>query len=92
MHLSGFHKVEFRLAKPKRVFSPAQALADEIFSYFGKRLPFARIMREVSRKGIQFVREEFESVKKGDARDKLSLFLWRVSQVKVSFNETSETK
>ena len=62
-----------------------QALADQIWTHFGKRLHFARIMKMIKEKGVRWVRECLEEVRKGDARDRLSLFIHKVAQAKIAW-------
>lgn len=67
--------------KPK-VHTKEQALADEIYFHFAKRLPFARLMGMIKRRGHQFVYEKFNAVKQADCKDALSLFIWKVEKEK----------
>lgn len=66
-----------------------QILAEEIWFYFGKQLPFGRIMAEIQRKGKIYVREVLESIKKDNPKDRLSLFIWKLKQAKVIHTPTS---
>ena len=63
--------------------NPNQILADEIWRYFGKRLPFPRIMRIISEKGAIWTRETFNEIRKGDAKDHLALFIWKVRECQI---------
>jgi hypothetical protein len=78
-----------RYVKKGKVFTAEQALADEIYSYFGKKLPFARIMYLIKTKGRQAVYEIWNEVRKSSANDHLSLFLWRVKNEKIVYKKLS---
>ena len=70
-----------------RVHTPEQALAETIWLSFGKKLPFARIMRMIKLKGHQAIYECFNEVKHSDAKDRLALFLCKSKNEKVIWNE-----
>lgn len=62
-------------------------LADEIYRYFDKKLPFPRIMRMIKEKGWQAIYEVFNELRKTDARNKLSLFIWIVKNIKIKWDD-----
>ena len=64
-----------------------QALAEEVWLYFGKRLPFARVMRHIQLLGKIYIRETLEEIKKSDAKDHLALFIHRCKTDKVAFHK-----
>ena len=68
---------------PKKNQTEEQILAGECYEYFGKQLPFGRIMAEIQRKGKIYVREVLEAIKKDNPKDRLSLFIWKLKQAKV---------
>lgn len=65
-----------------RVFTPEQALAEEIWNYFYKKLPFPRIMRIIKIWGQQKTYEIFNEVRQSDAQNRLSLFIWKTKTKK----------
>lgn len=72
-----------KFSLPKKNLGQNLLLADEVYQFFSKKILFPRIMHEIKTKGIQFVRENFEQVKKLEVDNKLSLFIWRLKQAKV---------
>ena len=60
-------------------------LADELYSYFNKQIAFSRLMRIIKTTGKQCVRELFEEVKKSEAENRLSLFLWKIKNTKIKW-------
>lgn len=67
-------------AEKKRCFTKEQVLADEIWNYFGKKLPFARIMKIIKTNGHQKVYESWNEVRQSDFQNPLSLFIWKTSK------------
>ena len=65
----------------------AHFVANEIYEYFGKRLAYPRIIGIVSRKGSQATLEILNEVKKAKCRDKIALFVWKCSQMRVYWKE-----
>lgn len=76
-----------KFKKTQKNLSEDQVLADEVWKYFGKRLAFPRIMKEIKTKGKVFVRETMIEIQKGNARDRLALFLWKIKNCKVELKE-----
>lgn len=67
-------------------FERNRALAKEISQVWG--IPIPRLMKEISRKGYQFIQETFTQVQKNpNARNPAALFLWTVKQCKVELKE-----
>lgn len=71
-------------------FSKEQALAEDIYLYFGKKLPFGRIMKMIKMKGYQAIYEFFEEIKRSNPKDRLSLFIYKVKNNKVVFAENEK--
>ena len=71
---------------PKKKVTEEQFLAGEIYEYFGKKLSFGWIMVIVKTKGKIYVRETFEKIRKGNAKDRLALFLWTCAECKINYN------
>lgn len=69
-----------------KIFSREQELADQIWNYFGKKLPFPRIMKMISGNGYQAVYEIWNEVKNSDAKNHLSLFIWKIKNIKIQWN------
>lgn len=69
--------------KKEKKITKDQYLADEIWRYFEKRLQFPRIMIIIKKIGWQGVYEIFQEIKKSDAQNRLSLFIWKVKNEKV---------
>jgi len=76
-------------AGAKKIYTREQELADQVWSYFGKRLPFARIMKMIKDKGYQEVYETWNEVKQSDAKDHLSLFIWKIKELKIKWDTNS---
>lgn len=55
-----------------------QYLAEEIWRYFNKELSFGRIMAIIKKTGWQSIYEIFQEIKKGDVKNRLSLFIYKV--------------
>lgn len=62
-----------------------QALADDVYHYFGKKLPFPRIMRMIKDKGYQAIYEFWTEVRKSDCDNQLALFIWKVKENKINW-------
>lgn len=62
------------------------ALADQIYNYFGKKIAFSRIMRIITEKGYQATYEMWNEVRKSDAMNPIALFLWKVKNVKIKWD------
>lgn len=80
--------LENRRAKKK--WTPAtkeQWLASVIYEHFRRRLPFGRIMRDIKRKGFQFVYECFER-SKGAKKSQLALFVYLVKRGVIEWEES----
>ena len=74
-----------KFALPRKNLTEEQFLAGEVYEYFGKELMFPRIMAIIRDKGKGFVREVFEEIRKGDPRNRLSLFVWRCKNCQVKW-------
>lgn len=79
------------LLRPDRIklrsgkLNPKSELAREIYEAWG--ISFPRVMKLITEKGIQCVREVFEEVKKASCKNPPALFLWRLRNIKVDFKE-----
>ena len=71
--------------KKSRISNREQELADQIYSYFGKKLRFSMIMRFIKQKGYQAIFESWKEVKNSKPINKESLFLWKVAQNKIQY-------
>jgi hypothetical protein len=76
-----------RLQNTQKPYNQAQAVAAEIYEYFHKKLSYPRIIGIVSRKGPQAVRECFQEIQKGDAKNKLALFIWKTNRMTVRWKD-----
>ena len=72
-----------KFKKPRKVYTQEQALAEQVWLYFGKKLPFPRIMRIIKLKGQQAIYECFNEVKNSDAKDRLALFIYKAKEHKI---------
>lgn len=66
----------------RRPATKEQLLADDIWNYFYKKLPFPRIMRMIKEKGDQAIYEVWNEVKQSDCKDPLALFIWKTKKNK----------
>ena len=82
-----FDTSRFQPQKAKRAVSKETALVNEIWRYFDKAVAFPRLMNIVKTKGYQFTYECFNEVKKGDARNPASLFLWKIKNCRIDLKE-----
>ncbi len=73
--------------KKIRIFTKEQALADEIFTYFGKQLKFGQIMKFIKMKGHKAIYELWNEVRQSNPKNRLSLFIYKVKENKVIFND-----
>ena len=71
---------KFTIGKP---ISEKQFLATELYEYFEKKLPFGRIMAMIGTCGVRYVRETLIQIKKGDAKDKLALFIYKCKTCRI---------
>lgn len=83
MNLSQYKERFEKRRLKSRVYSSEQGLAERIWLYFGKRLPFPRIVRMIKLKGFQAVYETFSEVEKSKAKDCLALFVWKIKNIKI---------
>jgi len=72
--------LERSAAVKSRIFTKEQALAEQVWLYFGKRIQFSRIMKMIKDKGHQFIYEVFNEVKNSRADDHLALFVHLVGK------------
>ncbi len=77
---------DYKLKKPK-IHTKEQSLADEIYSYFGKKLSFGFIMNKILTKGYQFVYEAWNEIRQTNPKNRVSLFLWKIGQTKINFKK-----
>ena len=71
--------------KKSRIYTKEQSLADEIFTYFSKKLKFSMIMRFIKQKGYRAIFEAWQEVKNSEPINRESLFLWKVAQNKIQY-------
>ena len=69
--------------KKTKIYTKEQALADEIYSYFGKQLRFVIIMKFIKTKGYRFIYEACNEIRQSNPQNRLKLFMWKVGQVKI---------
>ena len=70
-------RIEFSLPKPKKgIYTEEQALADEIWTYFGKELSFPRIMRIIKTIGKKACYEIFADVRQSSVKKEVALFVY----------------
>lgn len=74
------YKKEFKVVKPQ---TKEQALAEEIWLHFNKKIGFGQLMGIIKRQGNQATRELYNESIKSDHPDHLALFLWKVAHNKV---------
>ena len=79
--------LKFEKTANSKNLTKEQSLAEEIWLYFGKSIHFARIMRDIKRKGYQFIFEIFQEVKKSEAKDKKALFIWKIKQCLIIYEK-----
>lgn len=74
-------------ANNKRITTREQTLADEIYKFFGKKLPFGTIMGIIRNKGYLATYENFQETKKSkwEHTKKLPLFLSLVRKQKIEW-------
>lgn len=73
--------------KNKKIYTKEQELADQIHSYFDKKLGFPMIMNFIKTKGYQFVYEVWNEVKQSNPKNRLSLFMYKIGEEKIIFFE-----
>jgi len=84
MEQANFKKfIEGKSKNNNLIHSKEQALADEIWRYFGKKISFGFLSRVIFEKGFQPVYESFFEVKQSNARSLKGLFLWKIKQLPV---------
>lgn len=60
-------------------------LADQIYFHFGKQLAFPRIMKIIKEHGRKATYEIWNEVAKGDSKNPIALFLWKIKQNKITW-------
>ena len=78
-------KTDLKLKK-SRIYTKEQELADQIYSYFGKKIKFGLIMNKILNCGYQYIYECFNEVKQSNPKNREALFMWKAGQVKINFN------
>ena len=66
-------------------------LAEEVWKYFAKQLNFGMIMKLIKNKGKLGVIQAFEEIKKADSNNKIGLFLYKLKQQKILYEDTKST-
>lgn len=69
--------------KKKKNLNERQQLAEEIYLWSGKQLPFGMLMAMINRTGMQWVRQCWREVVVDGAKNPLATFKWKVAQVKM---------
>ncbi|KKU91440.1 MAG: hypothetical protein UY23_C0001G0046 [Candidatus Jorgensenbacteria bacterium GW2011_GWA1_48_11] len=77
--------------KEKRPPNREQALAEEIWLFFGKEITFPAILKIIRAKGQQAVYEIWNEVKKAEFPNKPALFLSLVKKEKVFWLDAKKT-
>ena len=82
-------KLEFKLKKPKRIYSKKAYTCDQIWRYFSKQIAFPRLMKLANQVGDKALFELWSEVKQSNADNHLALFLWKCQQEqqKITWNE-----
>lgn len=79
MDLSNY--LENKLATKKtRIFTADQELAEQIWLYLQKKLPFPRIMKIIKDNGRQNVYNIFNEIRQSECREPLSLFIYKTNK------------
>lgn len=73
MELGGYTQ---KFEGKKKNVTKEQELADQIYTHFHRAIAFPRLMKIISLTGYQSTYERFNTVRQGNARNKLALFLW----------------
>lgn len=74
-----------QFTKVTRKLTRNQIIADEIYNYFHKQIPFWRIMKWQKDLGSVFVYESFIETKKSDCKSEIALFQWKMKNCKIIF-------
>lgn len=78
--------------KKKPLFTREQVLAEEIWLFFSKKIPFPAIMKIIHEKGHQAVYEIFHEVKKAKFPNKPALFLSLIKKEKIIWLEDKNSR
>lgn len=75
MQIQGLQKLEFKkFVKVEKKLNKNTELAKEVYEYFGKKIPFPRLMYMIKNWGYQYTYETFNECKKANI-PALPLFL-----------------
>lgn len=81
---------DFKLKKT-RIYNRDQALANDIWLWLGKQLPFVRIMKMIKDKGNQAIYMIYNDIKQFKPNNRLSLFIWKVNNEEIIFADKKKT-
>ena len=71
----------FQIKKQKsRIYTPDQSLAEQIWFWLDKKLPFPRVMRIIKLIGHGKAYQVMSEIKQSDCRDALSLFIYKTKK------------
>lgn len=74
----------------KRKITKEQELANQVYEFFNRRISYPRIMVIIKMTGYQSTYIRFNEVVKGNARNRLALFLWLSNQERATFKELNK--
>ena len=81
INLSRLTPTEFlEKARKKKLFTVEQVVVDEIWNYFGRRLPFARLMKLCKTHGKDKLYRIFREVAQSRAENPLALFIFKTKK------------
>lgn len=66
--------------KKSRIYTKEQALAEQIWLWLNKKLPFPRIMRIIKMVGHSKAYQIMAEIKQSDCRDAISLFIHKTKK------------
>jgi len=75
-----------------KVYNRDQFVADEIYKFFGKKIAFPLLMRLIKTHGNQFVYETYNEIRQGNAKSPVALFMWKMKQNKIKWNDELSTE
>jgi len=85
MELKQYREVLNKKIAANQKKSSEYLLAEEIWKYFAKELNFGMIMKLIKNKGKLGVIQAFEEVKKSDSDNQIGLFLYKLKQQKILY-------
>lgn len=67
--------------------NPDQIVADQVYQGLHKKLHFGRIMHIIKTHGRDFVYRTWNEIRQGDCKDPLALFLYKVKNNKITWQQ-----